>query len=173
MARRQTRLMGLRGPGSLLDTSGAARDFDPIQSPNHGLFLAVSGGALEIKPGRMIHLGYGKYWRSEEIVGLLPIEDGRGPGRRTEVYVATLEEPVVASRSEQTILQDMASLPEEIAKATEALSATEDLLDAMQELSPVLRRMLKNEESFDVEYWIRRLGALTQPPDEEDQEELF
>ncbi|MEE9576308.1 MAG: hypothetical protein V3W35_02760 [Gemmatimonadota bacterium] len=128
---------------------------------------------MEIKPGRMIHLGYGKYWRSEEIVGLLPIEDGRGPGRRTEVYVATLEEPVVASRSEQTILQDMACLPEEIAKATEALSATEDLLDAMQELSPVLRRMLKNEESFDVEYWIRRLGALTQPPDEEDQEELF
>ena len=128
---------------------------------------------MEIKPGRMIHLGYGKYWRSEEIVGLLPIEDGRGPGRRTEVYVATREEPVVASRSEQTILQDMASLPEEIAKATEALSAAEDLLDAMQELSPVLRRMLKNEESFDVEYWIRRLGALTQPSDQEDQEELF
>ena len=165
--------MGLRGPGSLLDTSGAARDFDPIRSPNHRLFLAVPGGALEIKPGRMIHLGYGKYWRSEEIVGLLPIEAGRGPGRRTEVYVATREEPVVASRSEQTILQDMASLPEEIAKATEALSAAEDLLDAMRELSPVLGRMLKNEESFDVEYWIRRLGALTQPPDEEDQEELF
>ena len=128
---------------------------------------------MEIKPGRMIHLGYGKYWRSEEIVGLLPIEDGRGPGRRTEVYVATREEPVVASRSEGTILQDMASLPEEVTRATEALSAAEDLLDAMQELSPVLRRMLKNEESFDVEYWIRRLGALTAPPDEEDQEELF
>ncbi len=128
---------------------------------------------MEIKPGRMIHLGYGKYWRSEEIVGLLPIEDGRGPGRRTEVYVATREEPVVASRSEATILQDMASLPEEIARATDALSAAEDLLDAMQELSPVLRRMLKNEESFDVEYWIRRLVALTAPPDEEDQEELF
>jgi len=128
---------------------------------------------LEIKPGRMIHLGYGKYWRSEEIVGLLPIEDGRGPGRRTEVYVATREEPVVASRSEGTILQDMASLPEEVARATEALSAAEDLLDAMQELSPVLRRMLKNEESFDVEYWIRRLEALTEPPDEDDQEELF
>lgn len=128
---------------------------------------------MEIKPGRMIRLGYGKYWRSEEIVGLLPIEDGRGPGRRTEVYVATREEPVVASRSEGTILQDMACLPEEVTRATEALSAAEDLLDAMQELSPVLRRMLKNEESFDVEYWIRRLDALTESPDEEDQEELF
>jgi hypothetical protein len=46
----------------------------------------------------MIFLGYGKYWRSDHIVGLLPIENGRGPGRRTEVYVATREEPVVASR---------------------------------------------------------------------------
>ena len=63
--------------------------------------------------------------------------------------------------------------PEEVARATEALSAAEDLLDALQELSPVLRRMLRNEESFDVEYWIRRLGALTEPPNEEDQEELF
>ena len=26
---------------------------------------------MEIKSDRMIHLGYGKYWRSDEIVGLL------------------------------------------------------------------------------------------------------
>lgn len=128
---------------------------------------------MEIKPGRMIHLGYGKFWRSDEIVGLLPIEEGRGPGRRTDVYVATREEPVTASRSEQTILQDMATLPDDVARATEALSVGEDLLDAIQELSPVLRRMLKNEESFDVEYWIRRLNGLSNPTNEEDQEELF
>jgi hypothetical protein len=121
----------------------------------------------------MIHLGYGKFWRSDEIVGLLPIEDGRGPGRRTEVYTSTREDPVVASRSEQSILQDMATLPDDVARATEALSAAEDLLDAMQEMSPVLRRMLKNEESFDVEYWIRRLKGLAAAADEEDQEELF
>ena len=128
---------------------------------------------MEIKPGRMIHLGYGKFWRSDEIVGLLPIEDGRGPGRRTAVYTSTREAPVVASRSEQSILQDMATLPDDVARATEALSAAEDLLDAMQEMSPVLRRMLKNEESFDVEYWIRRLKGLAAAADEEDQEELF
>lgn len=128
---------------------------------------------MEIKPGRMIHLGYGKFWRSDEIVGLLPIEDGRGPGRRTEVYVATRDEPVTASRSEQTILQDMATLPDDVARATEAMSAAEDLLDALRELSPVLRRMLKNEESFDVEYWIRRLNGLSSPAAEDDQEELF
>ncbi len=67
--------------------------------------------SVEIRPARMIYLGYGKYWRSDEIVGLLPIENGRGPGRRSEVYVTTREEPIVASRSQQTILGDMASLP--------------------------------------------------------------
>ena len=54
---------------------------------------------MEVKRGRMVHLGYGKYWRSDEIVGLSPIEKDRGPGRRTEVWVATREEPLVASRT--------------------------------------------------------------------------
>ena len=63
---------------------------------------------MEIKPGRMITLGYGKYWRSDAIVGLMPIEEERGPGQRTEVYTATLDQPIVASRSERAILEDMA-----------------------------------------------------------------
>lgn len=129
---------------------------------------------MEIKSGRMIHLGYGKYWRSDEIVGLLPIEEGRGPGRRTEVYVGTREEAVVASRSQQSILQDMASLPDEMAYAAEARGITSDILDELRDLSPVLRRMLKNEGGMDPEYWIRRLEQLTlAKPDDEDQEDLF
>jgi len=128
---------------------------------------------LEIKSDRMIHLGYGKYWRSDEIVGLLPIEEGRGPGRRTEVYVGTREEAIVASRSQQSILHDMASLPDEMA-AAEARGITSDILDELKDLSPVLRRMLKNEGGMDPEYWIRRLEQLTLgKPDDEDQEDLF
>ena len=48
---------------------------------------------MEIKAGRMISLGYGKFWRSDAIVGLMPIEEQRGPGQRTEVYTATLDGP--------------------------------------------------------------------------------
>jgi hypothetical protein len=33
--------------------------------------------------------------------------------------------------------------------------------------------MLKSEESFDVEYWIRRLKGLAEATEEDDQEELF
>ena len=108
----------------------------------------------------MIFLGYGKYWRSDHIVGLLPIDKGRGPGRRTEVYVATREEPIVASRSEQTILGDMAHLPDEAARISELSDALEGLLEEMEELPPVLRRMVEREGGLDLDTWIRRLRAL-------------
>lgn len=128
---------------------------------------------MEIKPGRMVHLGYAKYWRSDQIVGLIPIEEDRGPGRRTEVYVATGGDPIIASRAESSILHDMASMPDE-ARAAEVGSIAEDMVEALRELSPVLRRMLKNEESFDVEYWLRRLRQVTERrEDGGSQEELF
>jgi hypothetical protein len=40
---------------------------------------------MNIEAGRMVPLGYGKYFRSDRIVGLEPIEAGRGPGQRTKV----------------------------------------------------------------------------------------
>jgi len=128
---------------------------------------------VEIKRDRMIHLGYAKYWRSDHIVGLIPIEEERGPGRRTEVFVTTLPEPIVASRSEGSILQDMASLPDE-ARAAEFGSIAEDLVETLRGLSPVLKRMLKNEGEFDPDYWLRRLRRVVENADEPDpQEDLF
>ena len=128
---------------------------------------------MEIKRDRMIHLGYGKYWRSDHIVGLLPIENGRGPGRRTEVYVAGLEEPVVASKSEDSILSAMAAATGEEIDASKAGTVAAELVEALQSLSPVLRRMLRSEARFDVEFWVRRLRRLAAPGDEEEQEDLF
>jgi hypothetical protein len=55
----------------------------------------------------MVPLGYGRFVRADDIVAVLPIEDGRGRGRRTHVHVAGLAVPVVASRSEGAILADM------------------------------------------------------------------
>jgi hypothetical protein len=56
----------------------------------------------------MVPLGYGKYVRADEIVALVPVEDGeRGDGRRTYVHTEGLVEPLVASRSERAILADM------------------------------------------------------------------
>lgn len=124
--------------------------------------------SMEIKTGRMVYLGYGKYWRSDEIVGLNPIEEGRGPGRRTEVYCATRSDPMVASRSERAILQEMVTAPEEIFRMEEARTVIGDLIDALSDLSPLLRRVLSNEGHFDVEKWEERLKGLLAPPGEEE-----
>lgn len=57
---------------------------------------------------RMVFLGFGKYARADRIYGLEPIRgDQRGGGRRTLVWVEGIPEPIVASRTERTILHDM------------------------------------------------------------------
>lgn len=57
---------------------------------------------------KMIFLGFGKYARADKIYALEPITgEDRGHGRRTLVWVDGIAEPIVASRTEQTILEDM------------------------------------------------------------------
>ena len=56
----------------------------------------------------MVALGYGKFVRADRIFAVVPIESGdRGDGRRTYVHVEGVAEPIVASRSERAILEDM------------------------------------------------------------------
>jgi hypothetical protein len=58
----------------------------------------------------MIFLGFGKFARADKIYALDPIESAdRGSGRRTRVWVEGISEPIVASRTERTILHDMGS----------------------------------------------------------------
>jgi hypothetical protein len=57
---------------------------------------------------RMIFLGFGKYARADRIYALEPLGEGeRGHGRRTRVWVEGVPDPIVASRTERTILHDM------------------------------------------------------------------
>lgn len=56
----------------------------------------------------MVPLGYGKFVRADQIVAVVPIDEGeRRSGRRTYVHLETLPEAIVASRSEQAILADI------------------------------------------------------------------
>jgi hypothetical protein len=55
----------------------------------------------------MVFLGYGKWARADRIYALEPIADDRGDGRRTRVWVEGIAEPLIASRTERTILADM------------------------------------------------------------------
>ena len=64
----------------------------------------------------MVFLGFGKYARADRIYALEPIVGGeRGNGRRTLVWVEGIADPVVASRTQETILEEM-----EVAAQSEA-----------------------------------------------------
>jgi hypothetical protein len=61
----------------------------------------------------MVFLGFGKYVRADRIYALEPIVGGdRGSGRRTLVWVEGIAEPVVASRTQQTILEEIEACSE-------------------------------------------------------------
>ena len=57
---------------------------------------------------RMVFLGFGKWARADKIYALEPITgDERGGGRRTRVWVEGIAEPILAGRTERTILSEM------------------------------------------------------------------
>lgn len=56
----------------------------------------------------MIFLGFGKYVRADRIYALEPLAEGeRGHGKRTRVWIEGVPDPIIASRTERTILHDM------------------------------------------------------------------
>ncbi|MDQ2896435.1 MAG: hypothetical protein M3Y09_12470 [Actinomycetota bacterium] len=61
------------------------------------------------RPTPMVPLGYGKFVRADRVYALIPLEGhDRGDGRRTLVHIEGIEEPLIASRSEAAIAQDVA-----------------------------------------------------------------
>ena len=56
----------------------------------------------------MVFLGFGKFVRADRIYALEPIRgEERGGGKRTLVWVEGIPEPIVASRTERSILLEM------------------------------------------------------------------
>ena len=106
---------------------------------------------MEVKKGVIVSLGYGKYFLSDKIVGFVPIEENRGPARRTLVYIDGVAEPVVASKTEATMLKDMSiEGPNEIECAM-ALDLLERILTDFQHVGRMLRRSIKDEVGLDID----------------------
>lgn len=106
---------------------------------------------MEIKEQLIIPLGYGKFVRSDKIIALEPIEERRGPGRRTKVFVEEMPEPIIASRTEQSIITNIVETPPEIISATAALELLYDLLDDIRQIGPMLRTSIKKEAELDLD----------------------
>jgi hypothetical protein len=83
---------------------------------------------------RMIFLGFGKYARADKIYALEPITgDDRGGGHRTRVWIEGVDAPVIASRTERTILHDMGHEGANSAVLDGALDLAERLAAAAEE----------------------------------------
>jgi hypothetical protein len=110
----------------------------------------------------MVFLGYGKYVRSDRIYALDPIEgEQRGGGRRTHVWVEGIPEPVVASRTERSILAEMgqtAAMRSSLAE--EALSFVREVADQADRVGPLTRTAIRNESGLDLDSVARRARRL-------------
>jgi hypothetical protein len=76
---------------------------------------------------KMVFLGFGKYARADKIYALEPLTgDERGGGRRTRVWIEGVPDPIVASRTERTILHEMG---QEGAASTQVIDEALDLAE--------------------------------------------
>ena len=115
---------------------------------------------MAVPPSRMVFLGFGKWARADRIYALEPLEGpDRGHGRRTRVWVEGLAEPIVASRTERTILAEMGQDTSELSPLLdEALDLAERLASAVEEgrvdlgdLGRRARRVLERTASPETE----------------------
>jgi hypothetical protein len=106
---------------------------------------------MRIQKGILVALGYGKYFTSESIKGLEPIEEGRGPGKRTRVYIQGVDEPLIASRSESAILRDMVEAPDEITRVREQQQLLADVLDTVSDIDPMLRAIIHDQGDWNLD----------------------
>ena len=113
-----------------------------------------------LRENSIVPLGYGKYVRSDKIVALEPIEDDRGPGRRTKVYVDQFEEPIIASRTENSIIANISEVPREMMEATAAYELLQDIYDSLQQIGPMLRKSIKKEANLDLDKIQKRIEEI-------------
>src|SRR6266536_2178782 len=92
----------------------------------------------------MVFLGFGKYARADKIYALEPLPAGeRGSGQRTRVWIEGVAEPVIASRTERTILLEMGV---DSATATKVLDDAIDLSGRLVEQDRKSTRLNSSHE---------------------------
>lgn len=111
---------------------------------------------MEIRENIIIPLGYGKFVRSK-IIALEPIEEDRGPGRRTRVYVEQIGIPLIASRTETAVLANIVEMLKEVMEATAALELLHDIYDDIHQIGPMLRKSIKKKPNL---IWIKQKDEL-------------
>src|SRR3712207_8158069 len=100
---------------------------------------------MKVVSDRIVALGFGKYVRADRIVALVPIEEDRGSGRRTLVYVEGVPEPLVAGRTEGIILRDM------VGTESGAIELLRELQLQIGQVRPLLKSSIRSEAGLDLD----------------------
>ena len=106
---------------------------------------------MRVQAGQMVALGYGKFVLSDEVVAVQPIAEGRGPGQRSTVWVRGLPEPLVASRSEEAIIDDLVTPADETARLRQQRAVLQQVMKTFDAIPPVLRRVLREDSGVDLD----------------------
>lgn len=115
---------------------------------------------MRVQSGVLVSLGYGKYVRSERVDAVVPIEEERGPGRRTFVFVEGQQEPLVASRAEDSLIRDLVREPREVTRARQQQEILRDLLEDLGTVNNTVRDIIRDRSSLDLNILERRLKDL-------------
>ena len=117
---------------------------------------------MRILSSMLVHLGFGKYVRSDQVTAVLPIEQDRGPGRRTFVHVQGQTDPVVASRSEDALVRDLVQEPKEITQSRQQQEILRDLLQNLSSVNATVRRISRDEGGLDLDVLERRIREVVE-----------
>src|SRR5687768_4743453 len=112
---------------------------------------------MRIAPGVLVSLGYGKYVRSDRVTALVLIEEDRGPGRRTFVYVEDQPEPLIASRAEDSLVRDLVQEPREVTRGRQQQEILRDLLEDLGTVNDTVRHIVRDRSSLDLNIIERRV----------------
>lgn len=112
---------------------------------------------MRVQNGVLVPLGYGKYVRSDRVTAVLPIEEERGPGRRTFVHVEGQAEPVVASRAEDSIVRDLVREPQEVTRIRQQQEILRDLVEDLGTVNETVRQIVRDRSRLDLNVIERRI----------------
>lgn len=112
---------------------------------------------MRIQSSVLVHLGFGKYVRSDQVTAVVPIEEERGPGRRTFIHLHGQVDPLIASRAEDSIVRDLVQEPREVTQSRQQQEILHDLLLDLNNINVTVRRIARDEGGLDLELLERRI----------------
>jgi hypothetical protein len=112
---------------------------------------------MKIQSSVLVPLGFGKYVRSDRVTALIPIEEERGPGKRTFVHLEGENNPMVASRSEAIIVRDLVQEPKEITQSRQQEEILQDLLSDLTQVNSTVRRISRDQGGLDLDRLEQRI----------------